>query len=260
MRKILILIGVFCLGLIISGCTTKTSKYIPKDGVLTRDEVIFPDVKRAWISSSFPDKADLAKLELGLEKDEVRTLIGSPHFQEGYAYVYEWDYIFNLKEKGGDPDKICQFKIVFDENKTVGSMHWLPENCLSRSSEKIETFELESDFLFDFSSSKLKPAGAGKVSQIISKLNRENLKSIEILGYTDPIGSNLDNLALSQRRANSVKDEFVRQGIDSRKITTRGLGKSEQVKICDASVPKNEYIECLAPNRRVVITAQSVGN
>lgn len=258
MKKILSFISLICLVFAVSGCTSKVSKSIPADGVLAYDEVTFPALDKAWLDPFYPSKEAVAKLELGMSKDEIATLIGYPRFQEGFFYVREWDYVFNMKEKAGDPDKICQFKVVFDDNITAGSMHWKPQDCGPSRQSRPEIFELESDFLFDFAKSSLKPAGKAKIADISSRIDSANLKNIEILGYTDPVGSEASNLTLSQKRADSVKREFIANGIDARKITSSGLGESKQVKICDQNQARASYIECLAPNRRVVITVNGV--
>ena len=92
---------------------------------------------------------------------------------------------------------------------------------------------------------------------MLAKYSKNDIKSIKIVGYTDPIGSESSNLKLSQNRANSVKNELVKQGVASSKILAYGAGESEQVKTCSESLSKKELIECLAPNRRVTIDIES---
>lgn len=235
----------------ISGCTTKTSELRPKDGVLRADQVTFPDPDKAWIDARYMFKETADRVEKGMSKDQVRELIGHPMFREGMYAVTEWDYLFNLKERAGVADEICQFKVIFDENATVGSTFWQPECGSKKSAEKAESFELESDFLFDFGKASLKPAGVAKIKEIATKF--KSINKVEVLGYTDPIGSEASNLALSKRRANSVKAELVKQGVSSKAIRAKGMGESEQVKVCDMGLKRAKLVECLAPNRRVVI-------
>jgi outer membrane protein OmpA-like peptidoglycan-associated protein len=52
---------------------------------------------------------------------------------------------------------------------------------------------------------------------------------IEISGHTDDVGKPEDNLDLSQRRADAVKNWFVSKGIDASRIETRGAGQSEPI-------------------------------
>jgi OmpA-OmpF porin, OOP family len=62
-------------------------------------------------------------------------------------------------------------------------------------------------------------------------------------------------LKLSERRANAVKAYIVTKGIDSSRLQAVGKGKSEPVVECKG-VKGKAAIECLQPNRRVVIYAQ----
>lgn len=49
---------------------------------------------------------------------------------------------------------------------------------------------------------------------------------IEISGHTDHIGSDSDNLILSQKRAQSVVDNLVRQGISKLRLIAKGYGEN----------------------------------
>jgi outer membrane protein OmpA-like peptidoglycan-associated protein len=67
---------------------------------------------------------------------------------------------------------------------------------------------------------------------------------VEILGYTDSVGQASANLALSQRRAESVKQYLVNAGIDPARLTARGLGEEDPV-------ASNATPEGRAQNRRI---------
>ena len=215
------------LGLVfLSGCVRKSSEYVPQDGVMTRDEVKFPELDNTWLKGAIsPNMENLRKVEKGMSKDQIRRLIAPPHYAAGLAYVVEWDYLFNLKQKAGDKDEICQYKIVFDDNYTAQSFFWNPASCeslVTGKKPKSESFNLSADFLFDFGSSKLKENGKTEISNLLAKYSKNDIKSIKIVGYTDPIGSESSNLKLSQNRANSVKNELVKQGVASSKILAYG--------------------------------------
>lgn len=71
-----------------------------------------------------------------------------------------------------------------------------------------------------------------------------NIK-FKLAGYTDPIGDLVYNLALSQRRADTVKQELVRMGIDENRIVF-AIGWGELYPNCLESTE-----ECWKENRRV---------
>ena len=56
--------------------------------------------------------------------------------------------------------------------------------------------------------------------------SRDKSEKIEIRGWTDWIGSDKYNAGLSQRRANAVRNYFIKHGVDADRLTARGMGKS----------------------------------
>jgi outer membrane protein OmpA-like peptidoglycan-associated protein len=73
--------------------------------------------------------------------------------------------------------------------------------------------------------------------------------NVEISGHTDNIGSASANQALALRRAQSVKNWLVRQGISSRRLRTVGKGAAEPV-------AENTTAEGRAENRRIEFYVQ----
>lgn len=53
--------------------------------------------------------------------------------------------------------------------------------------------------------------------------------SIEVIGYTDNTGSYQNNVALSQRRAQSVVNYLVSQGVDGTRVMARGAGPENPI-------------------------------
>lgn len=245
----LILIGVALATL--SGCSSHVSNGIPNDGVMRQDEVKFPKINSAWIDvPTYPNLENLGKISKGMSKDQVMDLVGHPHYSEGIYGVREWDYLFNIKAKSSDLDKICQFKLIFDKDMHVGSIFFSPEGCQNPKEDK--KIELQSDFLFDFDKSVLKSEGVAAIANIADKIKSQNTSRVSVVGYTDRLGNNTYNVKLSKDRANSVKQELINNGVDEEIIETLGLGKKDQVIDCYGKKGV-KLKECLAPNRRVVI-------
>lgn len=234
---------------LLSGCMSKVSQKVPQDGVMTRDEVTFPDMNDTWRGAIVPMSVEsLQKVGVGMNKDEIASIIGYPHFAEGLYHVVEWDYVFNLRQTASDADKICQFKVIFDDEMIARSIFDKPLGCSGGKVSK--KYELQGDFLFDFASATLSPKGKETVANIAKS---ESIDSMIITGHTDIIGSETSNLTLSKKRAEAVKKEFVANGVNARSIMVNGVGESEPVKSCDTGLARAQLIECLAPNRRVVI-------
>ena len=67
---------------------------------------------------------------------------------------------------------------------------------------------------------------------------------IAVNGYTDGIGGEAYNQKLSERRAGSVVDYFVKGGLDKSRFTAKGYGEAQPV-------APNDTKEGRAKNRRV---------
>lgn len=85
------------------------------------------------------------------------------------------------------------------------------------------------DVLFEFGRSDIKPAAQGSLQKLADYLAQQPGKSLLIEGYTDSVGSDVSNVALSQRRAESVAQALGRMGVNPGRISARGLGKSKPV-------------------------------
>ena len=80
---------------------------------------------------------------------------------------------------------------------------------------------------FDFDQADLTADAQNVVSQAVAEARRTGRAQIEITGHTDTVGSQPYNQALSERRAQSVKDEMVSQGLAEDGITTLGRSFNE---------------------------------
>jgi len=67
------------------------------------------------------------------------------------------------------------------------------------------------------------------LNEVIEVLKKNPGLKIVVEGHTDDVGSDDNNLALSQARADSVRDYLVSHGIDSSRISAKGYGESKPV-------------------------------
>ena len=88
--------------------------------------------------------------------------------------------------------------------------------------EKFETRAVH----FDFNSPIIKQASYIYLNALVDFLKKKPQTNIDIIGHTDLHGSDEFNLTLSLKRAKAVKNYLVKQGINSSRITTKGMGKS----------------------------------
>lgn len=95
--------------------------------------------------------------------------------------------------------------------------------------------------------------GKSTISKTSEKILNNALKAMQkvsdmtfdIVGHTDDIGGEESNLKLSQDRAEAVKNWLVERGIDSKRLTSRGVGMSEPLvpNTNDANRQKNRRVE-----------------
>ena len=112
----------------------------------------------------------------------------------------------------------------------------------------LRDFTMKADNYFDFDKSELKPEGKKVVKEISNELTKENATgTLKIEGHTDSIGTKEYNQKLSERRAQSVENEF-KQNITTDKIKYETRGYGEERPIAD-----NATKEGRAKNRRVEI-------
>jgi OOP family OmpA-OmpF porin len=103
--------------------------------------------------------------------------------------------------------------------------------------------------LFDFDKATLKPAGKEAIHGIDEEIKASGSKvlAVNVVGYTDSVGTEEYNQELSVRRANAVKEYMVSEDIDSGLINVKGMGEADPV-------ASNATEAGRAENRRVEIS------
>jgi OOP family OmpA-OmpF porin len=117
---------------------------------------------------------------------------------------------------------------------------------------------LSSTELFEFNKATLTQEARAKLdSEVIAKMKDiAEIRYVNVNGHADRLGSAQYNQRLSEKRAEAVRAYLVSKGADAAKIETFGFGKTLPVKACPDTKDRKSTIECLAPNRRVVVEIQ----
>lgn len=243
------------------------SRDVAKDGH-GAGELVWPatdSVTAMHKGGTFPNLTNLRQVRAGLNKQQLSDLIGYPHFSEGVWGVREWNYVFNFRKPGSDDVTVCQYKVLFDDDKLARSFYWKPESCAALLDEPApaapaaqpapdKSRVLSADALFDFDKATLTPPGRRALDDLAADLRDQDSQwhAVRIAGYTDRLGSEAYNQALSQRRADAVMNYLVAQGVPAGRIRAEGHGAQDPVKDCPDG-PRTQLIACLAPNRRVEV-------
>lgn len=102
------------------------------------------------------------------------------------------------------------------------------------------------DVLFATGSAELQDGANSNLNKLVKFLNRYPERSAQIEGHTDNVGSVEFNQALSQRRADSVRNYLTQQGISAQRLTSLGMGMKRPAASNDTTTGRQQ-------NRRVEI-------
>ena len=135
---------------------------------------------------------------------------------------------------------------------------------LNKKLDPIEEPIVLPNVFFDFNKAFLREESKAALDSVVMILNNNPNITIELRSHTDYRGSVADNEDLSQRRADSSVAYLIEKGIDSARLTARGMGESEPFTIdenyddygadvLEKDVTLSErYIKTLSPEKQEV--------
>jgi len=106
--------------------------------------------------------------------------------------------------------------------------------------------------LFEFDKAALLPEGLLKVEEFSQILQKHAPQTIIVAGHTDSIGEESYNLSLSERRAYTVRDALIANGINPDSLIIKAFGENNPI-------TTNATIEGQQQNRRVEVTILNEG-
>ena len=107
-----------------------------------------------------------------------------------------------------------------------------------------EPIAIVTNINFDFNRFNVREDVKSRLGRVIELLKEMPEIDVVIVGYTDDVGTEQYNLALSLRRAESVRDYVVAHGVEERRLDVAGRGMGEP--IVSNSTPQGRAV-----NRRV---------
>ena len=98
---------------------------------------------------------------------------------------------------------------------------------------------------FDFDKSNLKPNAKTILDDDIRMLKSNSRLKVSIEGHTDVRGTDAYNMKLSQRRADSVYNYLLKQGVAAKRMDTVSYGRSQPLvpNSSEANMYKNRRVE-----------------
>ncbi|PYS43508.1 MAG: flagellar motor protein MotB [Acidobacteria bacterium] len=119
-----------------------------------------------------------------------------------------------------------------------------------------------SDVLFDTGQYTLKPAAREKLARVSGIVLAHPGLRLTVEGHTDSVGSDDFNQQLSEKRAASVRDYLVQQGISINAVSARGFGKTMPVASNDTAAGRqlNRRVEMIVAGDVIGIPISASSN
>ena len=136
---------------------------------------------------------------------------------------------------------ITEENVYSDEVKTVKASSSMPENI---SLDSMAIFA-NATVYFEFDKSSLTSKSIQTLKSAVDALNENSTLQVTLSGHADERGTREYNLALGQRRAESVSDYLVLNGINKSRITVKSFGEEKPVAYDqdEMSYAKNRRVE-----------------
>lgn len=119
-----------------------------------------------------------------------------------------------------------------------------PSEPPAQPAPEVITLNDQGSVMFAYDSAELTPGAQQQLRALVGKLSDPSVVSIKVIGHTDSRGSDAYNQGLSERRASSVAEYLIGQGLAPQKLTSQGRGESQPIADNDTDAGR-------AQNRRV---------
>ena len=136
---------------------------------------------------------------------------------------------------------ITEENVYSDEVKTVKASSSMPKNI---SLDSMAIFA-NATVYFEFDKTSLTSKSIQTLKSAVDALNENSTLQVTLSGHADERGTREYNLALGQRRAESVSDYLVLNGINKSRITVKSFGEEKPLAFGqdEASYAKNRRVE-----------------
>ena len=276
---------IIAFSMFVVGCASNSdmsSSEIGDDGNSQRASVSFNDISQNDLEHAQThfkhartgvdvDLETFRSIVSGVDSQELFSKLGEPFNVVSQADIQVWEYDINLPISSNTHRLVCQTQFQIDpSNKTVSEVNFRRSQCENIHQQQPADTDLPVEeaialvpalpsgfpIYFDFAESGLTKKAQGQLDNLINAYQISDF-SIALKSYADRVGSERANLILSERRAESIAEYLVVNGIPEKRINIYPMGESLPLIGCDQT--ENDKLEtCLAPNRRTDIVVSKL--
>jgi outer membrane protein OmpA-like peptidoglycan-associated protein len=198
------------------------------DGVADKDDMC-PNAKGTKANKGCPD-SDGDGL---VDKDDKCATIAGPSANGGCPWPdTDGDGVL-------DKDDNCKTEVG------PASNNGCPEPVITEAAKMgVDTFAKA--ILFNTGRASFKSGVSKQIDGMLAIMNEFPIAEFDIKGYTDSTGSASNNLKLSEKRANAVRNYLISKGIAASRLIAKGYGE-------DAPIDSNKTRAGRSNNRRVEV-------
>ena len=209
---------------------------LTQDAALGAHRVYMADRKvEIAMAQAATSQAEDQRVELGQERERSRLEARTREADKAHA--------------DADATRVAAATAASEAARQAADMQRQIDALQAKATERGIVLTL-GDVLFTSGQADLKVGAASNLIRLVTFLNQNPGRNVEIEGHTDNVGSDDYNQGLSQRRAESVRSFLLQQGISSERIAVSGKG--EHTPVAD-----NESEGGRQQNRRVEVIIEN---
>ena len=150
------------------------------------------------------------------------------------------------------PDRNCLLENEMRFQETTA------QNTSERSEQSVQV-DLK-DIHFDFDEATLSNKAKRELNKTAKKYQNINATNLQIAGHTDSVGEERYNQALSEKRAEAVRDYLISKGIDEDKVHITALGERSPVapNTTEEGREKNRRADVIVNSRAIIAKSGTI--